>query len=78
MVKQQLNGKQHEIRTENRDTVVAQIESGIIYKLTAALHGKISITQGQAQQSNFQECPAIEVCLVNSTADPDCPPIRLG
>ncbi len=64
--------------TVNPDTIVAQMESGIIYGLTAALHGEISINKGRAQQSNFddyplltlEDCPEIEVHLVASTEDP--------
>ena len=62
----------------NPDTIVAQMESGVIYGLTAALKGEISIAQGRAQQSNFndyplltlEECPEIEVHIMPSTADP--------
>jgi len=62
----------------NPDTIASQMESGIIYGLTAALKGEISIAQGRAQQSNFndyplltlEECPEIEVHIMPSTADP--------
>ena len=62
----------------NPDTIAAQMESGIIYGLTAALKGEISIKAGRAQQSNFDdyplltiaECPDIEVHIMPSTADP--------
>jgi len=62
----------------NPDTIAAQMESGIIYGLTAALKGEISIAHGRAQQSNFndyplltlEECPEIEVHIIPSTADP--------
>ena len=62
----------------NPDTIAAQMESGIVYGLTAALKGEITISEGRAQQSNFndyplltlEECPAIEVHIVPSTADP--------
>jgi isoquinoline 1-oxidoreductase beta subunit len=62
----------------NPDTIAAQMESGVIYGLTAALKGEISIAQGRAQQSNFndyplltlEECPEIEVHIISSTADP--------
>ncbi len=64
--------------TVNPDTIVAQMESSIVYGLTAALHGEIRIAQGRAQQNNFndyplltlEECPEIEVYLVASTEDP--------
>jgi len=62
----------------NPDTIAAQMESGVIYGLTAALKGEISISQGRAQQSNFdnyplltlEECPEIEVHIMPSTAEP--------
>ena len=64
--------------TVNPDTIVAQMESGVIYGLTAALKGEITIAQGRAQQSNFddypllrlEESPDIEVYIMPSTADP--------
>ena len=56
------------------DGFVAQIESGIIYGLTAALYGEITIENGRAKQSNFTDYPAlrmsaapeIEVHVINS------------
>ena len=62
----------------NPDTVVAQIEGGLIFGLTAALHGEITIADGRAQQSNFHnyrmmridEAPAIEVHIVPSGEAP--------
>ncbi|WP_455212345.1 molybdopterin cofactor-binding domain-containing protein [Kaarinaea lacus] len=62
----------------NPDIVVAQLESAIIYGLTATLHGDITIESGGIQQSNFHDypllrlpdCPTIEVHLVNSTESP--------
>ncbi|WDE07011.1 xanthine dehydrogenase family protein molybdopterin-binding subunit [Thalassomonas viridans] len=62
----------------NPDMVKAQMESGIIYGLTAALHGEITVKNGEVQQSNFHdypmlrinETPEIEVHLVKSDADP--------
>lgn len=62
----------------NPDIVTAQLESAIIFGLTAALYGKISITSGKIQQSNFhdypllrqQESPVIEVHLVDSSDAP--------
>jgi isoquinoline 1-oxidoreductase beta subunit len=58
----------------NPDTVRAQIQSGIIFGLTAALHGEITLKDGRVQQSNFHdyqmlrinEAPAIEVHIVKS------------
>ena len=59
-------------------TVRAQIESGIVYGLTAALKGRIEITEGTVSQSNFHdyeplymaEMPSVEVALITSIAEP--------
>ncbi|MBO9612592.1 MAG: xanthine dehydrogenase family protein molybdopterin-binding subunit [Dyadobacter sp.] len=56
----------------NPDGVKAQMEGGIIYGLTAALFGEISIENGAIRQSNFhdyrmlriEEAPAIDVYIV--------------
>lgn len=56
----------------NPDGIVAQMESGIIYGLTAALFGEITIEKGAIRQSNFhdyrmlrmEEAPAIEVFII--------------
>lgn len=56
----------------NPDGVMAQMESGIIYGLTAALYGEITIENGAVRQGNFDdyrmlrigEAPAIEVHIV--------------
>jgi len=58
----------------NPDNVISQMESGIIYGMTAALYGDISIKQGRVQQSNFHdyemlrmnESPIIETVIVDS------------
>jgi isoquinoline 1-oxidoreductase subunit beta len=62
----------------NPDTVKAQMESGIIFGLTAALFGEITLKGGRVEQHNFNdyrmlrinEAPEIEVYLVNSDAAP--------
>jgi isoquinoline 1-oxidoreductase subunit beta len=62
----------------NPALVKQQIESGIVYGLTAALKGAITIEKGRVQQANFDtyemlrihEMPAIEVHIVASTQDP--------
>lgn len=54
--------------------ISAQVESGIIYGLTAALHGEITIENGAVVQGNFDdyeavrmdEAPVIETYIVNS------------
>ncbi len=43
----------------NPDTVEAQMESGIVYGLTAALMGEINIEQGRVKQSNFPDYPML-------------------
>jgi len=62
----------------NPGIVAQQMEGGIIYALTAALQGRISIANGAIEQSNFhdypmlrlQDTPAIEVHIVPSTEPP--------
>ena len=62
----------------NPDTVQAQIQSGIIFGATAALHGEITLKNGRVEQSNFDtyqmlrmnEAPAIEVHIVKSAEPP--------
>ncbi len=58
------------------DTVRAQMESGVIDGLSAALFGKITIADGAVEQSNFHdyrfirmaEVPEIDVHLISSDA----------
>jgi isoquinoline 1-oxidoreductase subunit beta len=60
------------------DVVRAQMEGGIGFALTAALHGKITMKDGRVEQSNFtdypmlriNQMPNIEVHIVPSTAPP--------
>jgi isoquinoline 1-oxidoreductase beta subunit len=73
----------------NPDGLTAQIEGGIIYGLTAALNGEITIDKGAVVQANFPdyemvrlaECPQIEVHLLESDAplggagEPGVPPV---
>jgi isoquinoline 1-oxidoreductase beta subunit len=62
----------------NPDTVVAQIQSAIVFGITGALHGEITLKDGRVEQSNFHdyqmlrmnETPAIEVYIVNSAEPP--------
>ena len=62
----------------NPDVVRAQMESGIAYGLTAALHGAITLKDGVVEQSNFHdyvplrmnEMPRIGVYIVRSTEKP--------
>jgi isoquinoline 1-oxidoreductase beta subunit len=73
----------------NPDGVRQQIESGIVYGLSAALHGAITLDKGHVVQSNFHdyaplrysEMPQVEVHIVASNAaptgigEPGTPPI---
>jgi isoquinoline 1-oxidoreductase beta subunit len=62
----------------NPNSVVAQIEGGVIFGLSAALYNEITFTNGQVDQSNFNdyrqmrinEVPPFEVKLVRSEAEP--------
>jgi isoquinoline 1-oxidoreductase beta subunit len=45
----------------NPDTIEAQVESAIIYGLTAALHGEITLKDGRVEQSNFDTYPALRI-----------------
>jgi isoquinoline 1-oxidoreductase beta subunit len=74
----------------NPTTVEMQMESGIVYGLTAALYGEITIDQGRVEQANFDtydmlriaEMPVVETYLALSGGDkwggigePGVPPI---
>ena len=62
----------------NPDIIVAQMQSGIIFGITAALWGEITLKNGRVEQANFNdyrmlrinEAPIIEVEVVKSSADP--------
>lgn len=62
----------------NPDTVEAQIQSSIVFGLSAALGGQITLTQGRVQQRNFDtypvlrmyQMPKVEVILVPSGEKP--------
>lgn len=45
----------------NTDQIVAQLESGIIYGLGAALWQRIDLVEGRVQQSNFHDFPALRL-----------------
>ena len=73
----------------NPDTVRAQIESGIMYGLSAALHGELTIERGRVMQSNFHdypvvrmhEAPSVDVTIIaegdpiGGIGEPGLPPI---
>ncbi|MGA7546058.1 MAG: xanthine dehydrogenase family protein molybdopterin-binding subunit [Methyloceanibacter sp.] len=62
----------------NPDTIVAQIEGGIVFGIGAALWGEITLKNGRVEQHNFNdyrvlrinEAPLIEVHVVKSTEAP--------
>ena len=62
----------------NPDTIKAQMEGGIVYGLTAALKGEITIRNGRVVQNHFgdyqmvrmPEMPQIDVFIVPSTEAP--------
>jgi isoquinoline 1-oxidoreductase beta subunit len=62
----------------NPDTVIAQLQGGLIFGLTAALYGEITVEKGRVKQSNFHDyrmlrmdqAPEIEVHLIASTEVP--------
>jgi isoquinoline 1-oxidoreductase beta subunit len=62
----------------NPDTIAAQLQGGLIFGLTAALYGEVTIDKGRVQQSNFNDyrmlridqVPKIEVHVIKSGEDP--------
>ncbi|NVK36697.1 MAG: molybdopterin-dependent oxidoreductase, partial [Gammaproteobacteria bacterium] len=73
----------------NPDIIKAQMESGIIFGLTAALYGEITLKDGAVEQSNFHnypmlrmhETPEFDVTIIDSdeapmgVGEPGLPPI---
>ena len=73
----------------NPDVIKAQMEGGIAFGLSAALHGAITVKEGRVEQSNFHdyrplrinEMPKVEVHIVPSmekptgVGEPGVPPI---
>jgi isoquinoline 1-oxidoreductase subunit beta len=65
-------------RAINPETIRAQMEGGIVFGLSAALYGQITLKNGRVQQSNFHEYPVlrmdampeVEVHIVPSTEPP--------
>jgi isoquinoline 1-oxidoreductase subunit beta len=76
-------------RIVNPDTIAAQMEGAIVYGLTAAMNGAITINRGRVEQGNFDdyqmlrinEMPVVEVHIVPSenaaggVGEPGTPPI---
>jgi isoquinoline 1-oxidoreductase beta subunit len=62
----------------NPDTVEAQVQGAIIFGITAALYGEITLKDGRVEQTNFDsykmlrmnEAPAIEVHIVQNFEPP--------
>ena len=62
----------------NPDTVEAQVQGAIIFGITAALYGEITLKGGRVEQGNFDtyqilridEAPVIEVHIVQSSEPP--------
>ncbi|MCL4865426.1 MAG: xanthine dehydrogenase family protein molybdopterin-binding subunit, partial [Gemmatimonadales bacterium] len=73
----------------NPDIIAAQMESAVVFGLTAALYGKITIANGAVTEGNFDsypmlrinEMPSVEVHIMPSTeppggvGEPGTPPI---
>lgn len=65
-------------RMVNPETVEAQIQGSIVFGLTAAMYGEITVDKGRVQQTNFNtykmlrmnESPAIDITLLASTEKP--------
>jgi len=76
-------------RITNPDTITAQMQSAIVFGLTAALKGSITISRGRVEQSNFNnyqllrmdEMPQVEAHIVETEnppggiGEPAVPPI---
>jgi isoquinoline 1-oxidoreductase beta subunit len=62
----------------NPDTIAAQLQGGIIFGLTAALYGEITIDKGRVQQSNFNDyrmlridqVPNVDIHVIKSGEPP--------
>jgi isoquinoline 1-oxidoreductase beta subunit len=62
----------------NPDTIIAQLQGGLVFSLTAALYGDITIDKGRVQQSNFHDyrmlridqVPYIDVHVIKSGEAP--------
>jgi isoquinoline 1-oxidoreductase beta subunit len=65
-------------KTVNPRIIESQMQSGIVYGLTAALYGEISVKEGKIVQSNFPNyrmvmmntMPHVEVQIMESDEDP--------
>ncbi|MGE0576716.1 molybdopterin cofactor-binding domain-containing protein, partial [Reyranella sp.] len=74
----------------NPAIVRAQMESGIVYGLSAALHGEITLANGAVEQANFPDYDAVRLAdapvmsvhlvdgaspIVGGVGEPGTPPI---
>jgi isoquinoline 1-oxidoreductase beta subunit len=65
-------------RVVNPSIIEAQVQSAVVYGLSAALYGAITLKDGRVEQSNFYDyrvlrmdsMPVVEVHIVPSTEDP--------
>ena len=63
----------------NPNLIRQQMEGGVVFGLSAALHGEITIAKGRVQQSNFHDqpvlrmadCPQVDTTILPSTAHPE-------
>ncbi|PSH67839.1 aldehyde dehydrogenase [Phyllobacterium brassicacearum] len=62
----------------NPDTIQAQVQSAVMFGITAALYGEITVKDGRVEQSNFDtyqllrmnEAPTVDVHIVQSGESP--------
>ena len=62
----------------NPDTIMAQLQGGLVFGLTAALYGEVTIDKGRVQQSNFHDyrmlridqVPKIDIHVIKSGEAP--------
>jgi len=63
----------------NPNLITQQMESAVVFGLTAALHGEVTLQNGQVQQSNLHDypllrmadCPQIETHIIPSAEPPE-------
>jgi len=63
----------------NPNGIAQQMDSAVVFGLTAALFGEITLDKGQVQQGNFHQqallrlsdCPVIETHIITSTEPPE-------
>jgi isoquinoline 1-oxidoreductase beta subunit len=62
----------------NPNIIRQQIEGGLVYGISAALYGRVTVKDGRIEQTNFHdyrvlrmnEMPEIDVAIVDSKEDP--------